>query len=873
MRKRSIYRVSMAIALAAILFGLLSGSAFAYFQGEWSQYQKDERNSGLMDVALPKSPNVLFRTENIFAKDGSQPAVSSNRAYVYAGKPGVSGAIHSYSLPDGKELWKRDVEPVSAFDSWSSPAVSNGVVYIGSGSKVEAIDALSGRILWSKDLSRIKSNAQIVNASPTVAGNYLYIGDYANGCYYCLDVTKKGALVWVFSCDPQTIAMSTPCVDGERVFVGQGAAFGASVSPNGKVWCLDRKTGKPVKSWGSNGAFQTVGKNDVNGSVTVYGKFIYFTDYSFYPAESYNCHLYCLNKETGKLMWKEKVFGSDGTPSVCDGWVITAGQQPAPWPQPGTNWVCAFKIDTDRGRKIARAWERKGIGGFNSSPAIAGNLVVVGNTDPAAWPITGQGIFALGIENGKTLWRSAEGGGSVSLSEYGILSIGGGKLVCFGSGRRAPNQFYFAEGCTRTGFQEWICLENPDNYTVNVSIIYMLGNGTNLTQKVILPPLTRTTVDVNAFVGPENDVSAKITGDGYFIAERAMYFENWGLKGGEQVLGATEPRSSMFFAEGTTREGFQMWLAIQNPEETEAKVMLTFLFADGSAPVQELRSVSGKSRETIDVNSVVGPGRDVSVSISSNKPVCAERMLYFKTPFEILGSPVDGVHNCVGIPEPDTNWFFAEGTTREQFREWISIMNPNSTAAKVTITYAGPEGIIRTIERSVNAYSRHTQSALEDVGSEKDISVIVKSDKPVIAERPMYFKYLPVVNAGNQFWSGGHNSPGSRETAYRWDFAEGTTREGFETFLCIANPGNKEANVKIDYFIREASGSTNVKSEEIKVPAKSRKTVLVNMSIGPECDVAISLVSDRPVIAERPMYFNYYGRGGGGVSFGYPTVP
>ncbi len=870
---RFVYKVGMPIALIAIVFTLLSGHASGYAMGEWCQYQKDELNSGFMDVTLPKNSNVLFRTKNIHAKDGSQPVISGNRVYVYAGQAGVSGAIYSYRIPEGKELWKTAIEPVSAFDSWSSPAVSNGVVFVGSGSKVHAIDASSGKILWVKDLSKIKSNAQIVNSSPTVSGNYLYIGDYVNGCYYCLDVAKKGALVWEFSTDPQTIAMSTPCVDGDRVFVGQGAAFGASVSPNGKVWCLDKKSGKPVKSWGNNGFFQTDGKKDVNGSVAVYGKFIYFTDYSFNPADSYNCHLYCLDRDTGRLMWKEKVFGSDGTPAVRNGCVITAGQQPAPWPQPGTNWVSAFKVDTDKGQKIARVWERKGIGGFNCSPAIAGDFVVVGNTDPSAWPISGKGIFVIDIKKGKTVWDSEEGGGSVALSEYGILSIGGGKLVCFGSGRRAPTEFYFAEGCTRTGFQEWICLENPENQKVGVSINYMLGDGTNLTQRVTLPPLSRTTVDVNAFVGPEKDVSAKVTGNGYFIAERALYFQNWGLRGGEQVLGATEPKNRLFFAEGTTREGFQMWLAIQNPENSDAKVVLTFLFADGSTPVQELKTVRKKSRETVDVNSIVGPGRDVSVSVSSNKPICAERMLYFRTPFVILGSSVDGVHNCAGVSEPDNNWLFAEGTTREQFREWISIMNPNSTPAKVTITYAGEAGITGTFERIVQAFSRHTENALDDVGLEKDVSVIVTSDKPIVAERPMYFQYKIAASLGDRLASGGHNSPGARHGAYRWDFAEGTTRTGFDTYLCIANPTNKDANVRINYYIHEASGSMTAKKEQIKIPAGSRRTVLVNKSVGPECDVAISVVSDTPVIAERPMYFNYSSYSGGGVSFGYPTVP
>jgi hypothetical protein len=86
--------------------------------------------------------------------------------------------------------------------------------------------------------------------------------------------------------------------------------------------------------------------------------------------------------------------------------------------------------------------------------------------------------------------------------------------------------------------------------------------------------------------------------------------------------------TSFYFAEGTTRAGFEEWLCLQNPNPQEAKAVITYMFTDGTTKEQEV-TVKATSRETIDVNAAVGPEKDLSIKVESDLPILAERPMYF----------------------------------------------------------------------------------------------------------------------------------------------------------------------------------------------------------------------------------------------------
>ena len=112
---------------------------------------------------------------------------------------------------------------------YSSPAVLDGVVYVGCYSGLYALDAATGDKKWNSETSAT------VYSSPAIAEGVVYIGAH-NGRLYALDAAN-GAEMWTFQ--TKWPIYSSPAVAGGIVYFG---------SDDEKVYALDVRTGKPV--WG-----------------------------------------------------------------------------------------------------------------------------------------------------------------------------------------------------------------------------------------------------------------------------------------------------------------------------------------------------------------------------------------------------------------------------------------------------------------------------------------------------------------------------------------------------------------------------------------------------------------------------------------------
>ncbi len=166
---------------------------------------------------------------------------------------------------------------------------------------------------------------------------------------------------------------------------------------------------------------------------------------------------------------------------------------------------------------------------------------------------------------------------------------------------------------------------------------------------------------------------------------------------------------------------------------------------------------------------------------------------------------------------------------------------------------------------SVNPSSRSTISVKAHLGEGDDeahdfsAKVETVNDTRIIAERPMYFNYGGV-------WTGGHDVVGATSPAGTFYFAEGTCRPGFDPYICVQNPGDTAADVKITYML----GNSTTSEQTFSVNPSSRSTISVKAHLGEGDDEAhdfsakVETVNDTRIIAERPMYFNYGGVWTGG---------
>jgi len=420
---------------------------------------------------------------------------------------------------------------------------------------------------------------------------------------------------------------------------------------------------------------------------------------------------------------------------------------------------------------------------------------------------------------------------------------------------------YFAEGYTGQGFTEYLCIGNPSTTAAHVGITYTFNNGGQQQQSVEVPAGSRTTIHVNSVVGGGKEVSVRVTADRKVVVERPMYFESGGVTGGHVTSGAVAAGATWCFAEGYTGDGFKEYICVLNPGEDTARLTFRFQTEEKGLVVKSGLAVGPRSRATFDVNALLGGAYQCSLELKSDKPVVAERPIYFTYAGRAKRGWSGGT--CVvGAPALATAFAFAEGNTRAGFDEWLTLQNPGGSAIDVRATYdfAAGQGAAVTKTYRVEAGKRRTVFVQSEVGTGKDVSASLRSGSAFLAERPMYFSY-------GTGWDGGHCVIGATAPASDWYFAEGYTGPGFDEWLCLWNPGASALDVKIDYYTQEQGA---LPARTVNVPAGARVTMKVNESAGPSLQVSARLSSPAGTgfVAERPMYFDYYGITGGHDALG-----
>jgi len=222
-------------------------------------------------------------------------------AYGKFQNPGATSSVKSAATYSGfgDLKWKFKTEG----KIFSSPAVYNGMVYIGSGDhNLYSIDEKSGKIQWKF------TTGGAVHSSAAVYKNVVYFGSY-DGFYYALNATS-GKLIWKFKTGGEkfverkglwTMAPKTQYMEDQYDFFHSSPVldlndkdltvyFGSS---DGNLYALNANTGN--KKW----AFRTNGI--VHTSPALYKGKVYFG--------SWDTYLYALNAHTGKLQWKFKTGG------------------------------------------------------------------------------------------------------------------------------------------------------------------------------------------------------------------------------------------------------------------------------------------------------------------------------------------------------------------------------------------------------------------------------------------------------------------------------------------------------------------------------------------------------------------------------------
>ncbi len=402
--------------------------------------------------------------------------------------------------------------------------------------------------------------------------------------------------------------------------------------------------------------------------------------------------------------------------------------------------------------------------------------------------------------------------------------------------------WYLAEGSTAHGFETYVLIQNPGDVNANVAVVYNTQQYGQMTRPSTLtvPAGSRVTLYLNEEV-PNVDVSTFITSTQPVVCERAMYW-NERIEGHES-LGVTSPSTRWYFAEGSTNHGFETWILLQNPATAAANVKITYMTDTGVVEKEPFR-LGGGQRASIPAVKDIG-AKDFSTEIESDQPIVCERAMYW--------DGRRGGHCSNGVTSGSKRWYLAEGTTAWGFETWLLIQNPGDTDAGVNVVYQTSSGPSAEKPLVLPPKSRKTIFVNESVKG-MDTSIKVTSNREIIVERSMYWD--------NGTGKAGHGTVGSPTVSRNIFFAEGSTAWGFETYICVQNPQNKPVSVTVIYMLPGGPRG----GPEFIIPALSRITIYLN-EVLPNEDVAVKLLAESPVMAERAMY--WHERGGGHCSIGF----
>jgi outer membrane protein assembly factor BamB len=348
-----------------------SGTYTAYYQDMWPTFHHDLNHTGYSTSTAPNTNETLwsYRTGGYVY---SSPAVADGMVFVGSRDKNVY-ALDAFT---GVLVWNYTTGDLVV----SSPAVAGGMVYVGSDDgNVYALDAFTGVLVWNY------TTGDLVGSSPAVAGGTVFVGSWDHNVY-ALDAFT-GVLVWNYTTG--SMVESSPAVNKDMVYVG---------SDDGNVYALDAFTGALVWNYTTS--------SPVSSSPAVAGGMVYV-------GSRYN--VYALDASTGSFKWSNTTGGYVlSSPAVAGGKVYV-----------GSFDGKVYGLNASTGTYL---WSYTTGSVVQSSPAVADGKVFVGSWD--------HNVYALDASTGSFKWSYTTGVAVESSPAVadGMVFVGSGdhKVYAFG---------------------------------------------------------------------------------------------------------------------------------------------------------------------------------------------------------------------------------------------------------------------------------------------------------------------------------------------------------------------------------------------------------------------------------------------------------
>ena len=390
----------------------------------WSQFHGGNGHMDIWTGTIDTNAVTLLWAATNGLLRASQPVVSEDGAMVFAygDLAHPEGQIIAYNATNGMAVWTNTVRSHVSYWSWSSPIYHRGYVYWAGGPdpftvcKIRASDGSTNAAdgAWAISLA-----GDIVNATPMIAGDLLYVSSYGGfdpsaACHYALSISN-GAVVWSNE-------------DGGQ---GQGAM------------AYDRDRGLIYQTIYTNNEHRLRAYNATNGAIV-------WTAPWAMGVGSYGAPFQCaIGYRDDRIYIQDYDFGGNGYVHVADATNEGAELWKAPTPSSGDSCpavdflsrLYAFGDYMDYGQ--TRGFDSEGGprwtftqgGGWQACPAWASGYVFVGDQ-------TANQMYLVNDQDGTTALTLA-GSGPVAFGDNAFYSIGmDGALYAYRADDVVPSNLY-----------------------------------------------------------------------------------------------------------------------------------------------------------------------------------------------------------------------------------------------------------------------------------------------------------------------------------------------------------------------------------------------------------------------------------------------
>jgi outer membrane protein assembly factor BamB len=307
---------------------------------------------------------------NITVEDKSD---YSSRIMLATGQVHMADNYTVYALDGNKQiLWRK-----TGFSD--IPAVHDGVAYLTINGNLQAVNIVTGQLIWENT-----TVSSFDNAIAYYEGN-LYISG-SNGYIYKVNAAN-GSSLWGYFSGSHGVISSSPTVVDNVIYVGGNG---------GKVFALNLD-GTEKKVYTITGV-----TSSVRSSPAIVNNVIYFGND--------NGYLYAVNVADGAVLWSRNVgVTGEQSPSIAEGKIYIMGEEKL------------FCLDAANGNVV---WEYASEYADNgwSSPIVKNGIVYASGM--------GNGLQAFNAGTGAELWHNNSSGQSADLDPV----VMGGHVYITGAG-------------------------------------------------------------------------------------------------------------------------------------------------------------------------------------------------------------------------------------------------------------------------------------------------------------------------------------------------------------------------------------------------------------------------------------------------------